>query len=380
MEDQSAIIPAKPQPTALLLGGGGAKGAFQIGAWQALDEAGLLRDIQAVAGCSVGALNAVLFALGDLEFAKKIWNEIEPSDLLTFGAQGAFFSRDGLVRIISQVPLERIRNSPLRIHVSVQHVKADQPVFFELNGLSDESITTLLLASSAIPHIYAPVTYMGAEYIDGSATAEGDMCISPAYHQGHRDMLIVSLRSQFTVYGGQATGVLRKGAHDLTTKYPDCNFTLVKPIQPMGNLISGTLNFAQKKIQSHMQQGYEDTKTALAGFSGEPKTKEEYNAVITETMARLFPHADRLAAFLREYGSSFAPNMQFPTLGGNVWYDNIFSVEGWRLQQQRTTGLQTHYRILDQNDVRVAWVLRPEKLLAALQEYEAAQKNKDTAE
>ena len=138
----------------------------------------------------------------------------------------------------------------------------------------------------------------------------------------------------------------------------------------MGSMISSTLNFAQKKIQKHMQQGYDDTKIALEGFSGEPKTREEYNALITDTMARLFPHADLLAAVLREYSDSFAPNMQFPTLGGNVWYDNIFSVEGWRVQQQRTSGLQSHYRILDQNNVRVAWIMQPEKLLNALRDYE----------
>lgn len=364
------ILPARPHPTALLLGGGGAKGAFQIGAWQALQETPLLSEIRCVAGCSVGALNAVLYALGDLDFARDLWNSIRPSDLLALGAQGAFFSRDGLIRMIGQLPLERIRNSPLRIHVSVQHVESGQPVFFELNGLPDDSIRTLLLASSAIPHIYAPERYLGAEYKDGSGTAEGDMCISPCYAQGHRDMLIVSLRHQFTVYGGQAPGILRKGASDLTTRYPDCTFTLVKPINPMGNLISSTLNFAQTKIQKHMQQGYADTKTSLGGFSGEPQTREEYNTVITALMTELFPHADLLAAFLREYEDSFAPNMQFPTLGGNVWYDNIFSVEGWRLQQQRTSGLQSHYRILDQNNVRVAWVMQPEKLLSALREYQ----------
>ena len=43
----------KKKPTALLLGGGGAKGAFQIGAWQALAEAGMTTDITAVAGRSV---------------------------------------------------------------------------------------------------------------------------------------------------------------------------------------------------------------------------------------------------------------------------------------------------------------------------------------
>ena len=184
-------------------------------------------------------------------------------------------------------------------------------------------------------------------------------------------MLIVTLRHQFTVYGGQSPNILRTGASDLTTRYPDCRFTLVKPIKPMGNLISGTLNFAQDKIQQRMQQGYDDTKTALSGFTGAPQTREEYNAVLTQTMERMFPTGTRLAEFVRVFSGELAPNVQFPTLGGNVWYDTIFSVDGWRLQQQRTTGLQSHYRILDPNNVRVAWVMQPEKLLEALQRFEA---------
>ena len=43
---------------ALALEGGGAKGAYQIGAWKALREAGV--KIDAVAGTSVGALNGKL--------------------------------------------------------------------------------------------------------------------------------------------------------------------------------------------------------------------------------------------------------------------------------------------------------------------------------
>ena len=39
----------------LVLDGGGARGAYQIGAWKALREAGV--KIEAVAGTSVGALN-----------------------------------------------------------------------------------------------------------------------------------------------------------------------------------------------------------------------------------------------------------------------------------------------------------------------------------
>ena len=42
----------------LVLEGGGAKGAYQIGAWKALKEAGV--KIKGVSGTSVGALNGAL--------------------------------------------------------------------------------------------------------------------------------------------------------------------------------------------------------------------------------------------------------------------------------------------------------------------------------
>ena len=44
----------------IVLDGGGARGAYQIGAWKALKEAGV--KVNAVAGTSVGALNGALFA------------------------------------------------------------------------------------------------------------------------------------------------------------------------------------------------------------------------------------------------------------------------------------------------------------------------------
>ena len=365
--ETTAITAAKALPTALCLGGGGAKGAFQIGAWQALQEAGLLREIRAVAGCSAGALNAALFAIGDLEFAKQIWKSIQPSDLLTLGADGAFFSREGLIRILHEVPLEKVRNSPLRVSVSVQHAETKQPVFFELNGLPDDRIRTLLLASSAMPHIFPPETYLGAEYLDCGSIPEGDLCISPVYHQGHRRLMLISLRPKLSLYGGKSVG-----NDNLFRQYPDAEITLIKPLKTMGNLLTGTLNFAPEKIRAHMEQGYQDAQAALAGFREEPKTNAEMNALLVQKMRRLFPTGAQLADFIQGFHGRFAPNIKTPTMGGNIWYDNIFEVEGWRLQQQRTAGLKSHYRILNPQNVRVAWVLSPQTLLDALTAYESA--------
>src|SRR5579859_301816 len=58
----------------LVLAGGGFKGAYQIGAWKALQEMGFDR-FTAIAGTSVGALNAVLVANGKLGPAEIIWKE-----------------------------------------------------------------------------------------------------------------------------------------------------------------------------------------------------------------------------------------------------------------------------------------------------------------
>lgn len=48
----------KKKKTALVLGGGGARGGYQIGAWQALRELNISFDM--VVGTSVGAINAAM--------------------------------------------------------------------------------------------------------------------------------------------------------------------------------------------------------------------------------------------------------------------------------------------------------------------------------
>ncbi|MDP2731441.1 MAG: patatin-like phospholipase family protein [Dehalococcoidales bacterium] len=59
----------------LVFEGGGVKGIAYIGAMQVLEEKGILPDIQRVGGTSVGAINALLFALGfdNSEQRKILW-------------------------------------------------------------------------------------------------------------------------------------------------------------------------------------------------------------------------------------------------------------------------------------------------------------------
>ena len=59
---------------ALVLGGGGANGSYEIGVWKALRE--LKIHINAIFGTSVGALNAMLIIQNDFNKAYELWKTL----------------------------------------------------------------------------------------------------------------------------------------------------------------------------------------------------------------------------------------------------------------------------------------------------------------
>lgn len=70
------VSAANANPLGLVLSGGGAKGAYEVGVWQALHDAGLVTNVAAVSGTSIGAVNAALFASWpDPKGAEALWLE-----------------------------------------------------------------------------------------------------------------------------------------------------------------------------------------------------------------------------------------------------------------------------------------------------------------
>ena len=60
----------------IVLAGGGAKGGYEVGVWRAICELGLTHLITGFSGTSIGAINTLLFALGDWRLAEDIWLEM----------------------------------------------------------------------------------------------------------------------------------------------------------------------------------------------------------------------------------------------------------------------------------------------------------------
>ena len=91
----------------LVLDGGGARGAYQIGAWTALEEAGV--KVCAVAGTSVGALNGALICMDSVENAQKIWAEMKFSRVMDVDDEWMqhLFSKDGKICLLYTSPSPR---------------------------------------------------------------------------------------------------------------------------------------------------------------------------------------------------------------------------------------------------------------------------------
>ena len=68
--------------TGLVLAGGGGKGIYQVGMIKSLAAAGLLDDVVAVSGTSIGGVNAVLFAEGLLEGKFEFDNSISDKNVI----------------------------------------------------------------------------------------------------------------------------------------------------------------------------------------------------------------------------------------------------------------------------------------------------------
>ena len=68
--------------TALVLGGGGAHGAYQIGVWQALKEHDI--NFEIITGTSVGALNGALILQGDMKKAVNLWKSCRQDKCLRY--------------------------------------------------------------------------------------------------------------------------------------------------------------------------------------------------------------------------------------------------------------------------------------------------------
>ena len=253
--------------TALILAGGGGKGAYEIGVWKAMREQGKDRQITAVSGTSVGGLNGALFAQGDYEAAERIWLAISEEKILTPGRKNLLeglsdlarngiiseaadmlkegaFTREGLIAIIRrELDVNRINDRQIPCYAACYNVTARLVDYINITGMRQNDMETILLATSALPGIFEPVKFGNSLYLDGGL---GDnVPVRPLYNAGYRDFLIIHLGSRSLVD---------------ETDYPGAAIAQLIPSEDQGDFVTGTLDFSEEGARRRIRQGYEDGK------------------------------------------------------------------------------------------------------------------------
>ena len=319
----------------LVLSGGGAKGAYQVGVLKALNELNVQVDI--LAGASIGALNgAIIAAAKNQQQAainlEELWLELAQMPPLAMNVKGsqipaylsllsgfgltlpmlgtvgsalgrvspllsslpgignvarqladwagfANSSSDGLLcnqrvkALIDRYLGDKGLPERLPLHVSVyptQGVGIDilrivgstlsvgdtaDSQFLHVQSLMAADQMKILLASAALPLLYAPQQVNGQLYSDGGQggwrNVQGNTPITPLLKAGCKQIVVTHLSD---------------GSMWDRSQFPDASIIEIRPktsaIMRKG-AVSDLLGFDNEKIPSWIKQGYEDTHACI---------------------------------------------------------------------------------------------------------------------
>lgn len=257
----------------LALEGGGAKGAYQIGAWKALREAGI--RFSAVSGTSVGALNGAMIVMDDLEKAENVWNNIHFSQVMDVDDEEMrrLMNRDiplselkstlrsvaDIVRnrgfdvtplrnwVAEVVDADKICHSDTDFFIVTYSLSDHQELELKASDLDKDELCDMLLASAYLP-AFRLEKLGGKYYTDGGV--QDVVPIHALVENGCKD--IIALR----IFG---FGIEKR------FRIPDdVHVTTIGPTVDLGNI----LNFDAEQSRKNMRLGYFDAQRVLYGLYG----------------------------------------------------------------------------------------------------------------
>jgi NTE family protein len=305
MEKKSPILrkPVNRKGYGLCLSGGGAKGAYQIGCWRAFLEMGL--DFEAVAGSSVGALNAAFICQGDYGRAEHFWSHVSSEQVLRVDSRRlhrlaaraalelAFFAlplpfkarrairyirygmttlsllsqkgslrqllRDGLFdadsleqTIDKYLDFDTLTASGKTLIIStLQFARVDslrwgRIRYHRIDTMTPHDIKRLLLASASIPMLFPAVEMNGLYHRDGAVLVK--IPVRPLYDLGIRKIIAVHLKTR---------------KHLPHRRFSEASIVDISPGRSLGQPAWGTLNFTPDMARVCLDMGYRDAMKAL---------------------------------------------------------------------------------------------------------------------
>ena len=256
---------------ALVFAGGGSKGAYQIGAWKALNELG--ERFQIATGTSIGSINAAFYVQRDFDAAEEMWRTIKADDIMTHGInmdkslERIFSQRDQLLPFIKTyvnskgadvTPFhnalqkyfdpDRFFSSDIDFALITVKFPSFTPVEKHKSDFTDrKNAWQWLAASGACFPVFPVMRIDGEDYVDGGYY--DNIPVAPAFKLGADEVTVIDLKPEKN----------HKGYfHHPRVRY-------VKPSRDLGTF----MNFDRKALDFSMQLGFLDVMKSYEAYLGQ---------------------------------------------------------------------------------------------------------------
>lgn len=255
----------------LVLAGGGGKGAYQIGAWQALREMNI--EFEAIAGASIGGINGAFIAAGDYDKATEFWHNISVDKGVKFGDNlpdtenlfsrknwgvlfKEFIKKGGIDAsptgefISNYIDEKKVRDSGIALGViAVQMTQGVVPREIFIHEMPEGQLVDYLLASANIP-LVQNIGPEGEKFLDGGAY--DNTPVMTLKKRGYNRLIIVDISN------------IKGVAHSLN--YLNSEIVHIRPydIDDLG----ATFDFDHAVIDRRIKLGYLDTRKAFSYILG----------------------------------------------------------------------------------------------------------------
>ncbi len=243
----------------LVLSGGGTKGAYEIGAWKAMQE--LKVPVGAICGTSIGALNGALLLQTDVEKVIDLYKNIRMENIFTMPkninprknifdinniqaltwemvSQGGLDNAPLRKLIEENIDLEKLYTSPIDFGIVTYAVNKIEPIVMFKDQIPQNKMVDYLLASACFP-IFKNQIIDDKAFVDGGVY--DNMPINPLTDRGYRRIISID------VAGVGLLRPIQKAGH-----------VYVKTIRCSEDL-GGTFEFNPDLIDKNIKLGYLDT-------------------------------------------------------------------------------------------------------------------------
>ena len=263
----------KNEKLGLVLEGGGARGAYQVGACKYLFESGYKFDT--FVGTSIGAINASMIAQDEFDKLVSIWENLKYSDVFDIDDSKfnklkkssldmniikyltnkvtSVFKSGGIntekMRAFGKkcINEEKLRKTNMNFGLATYCISDMKPVEIFIKDIPQGELLDYILASSRLP-VFKQELFNDKYYIDGGV-----------YNNCPINMVQKAGKKKFIVIYTNAIGIKKKYIHK-----KDEEVIQISPKQTLPNI----LDFDKKSIKMMMNLGYHDAKKVIENLDG----------------------------------------------------------------------------------------------------------------